>query len=170
MPISSLRYRFRQPLNVPAAAAFTWCTDFGPGDGRFFSVRTERTVRRLTDDTMILTDTTYPEGGRRRISRLVRIDAGQLAWTNTHLDGPFQNSQYWYRIVRTGPRTCYLDFRGFRLISTPRPISEAERSQRAEEERRGDAGMWRKHIAPALERDLGSRPARRRRARRRSSR
>lgn len=159
MAVSALRYHFRQPLRASAADAFAWCTDFGPADGPLFSHRTERAVARLADDTFVLTDTTYPDGQRRRISRLVRVHPGELAWTNTHLDGPFRYSQYWYRIVRDGPRRCHLDFYGSRIVTTPRALSAADRARRAEEERRNDAREWRRYLAPALERDVGVRPA-----------
>jgi hypothetical protein len=167
MPVVSLQYDFRQPLRVPARAAFAWCTDFGPADGPLFSRRTERTVRRMTDDSLVLTDTTYPEGRPRRIRRLVRIDPPHMAWTNTHLDGPFRHSQFWYRIVPDSAGRSHLEFHGLALVASERPLSAAEQARRAEANRRHDAGEWRRRLAPALERDVargrkrprGSRPA-----------
>jgi hypothetical protein len=157
MPIVSLQYRFRQPLAAPAQAAYAWCTDFGPGDGKLFPQRTRRAVRRISDDALVLTDTTYPDGRLRRIQRLVRLNPTELAWTNTHLSGPFRHSQYWYRIVPDGPRHCHLEFQGLRLETTPTAVSEEERAQRVKEHRGADSTLWRRQLAPALERDLGSR-------------
>ena len=154
MALVSLRYQFRQPFHVPASAAFAWCTDFGPADGPLFSARTVRSIRRLGEDALVMTDTTYPEGRPRKIRRLVRINPSEMAWTNTHLDGPFRHSQYWYRIVSDGPRSSHLEFRGLRLVTTNRRLSASETARRAKEQKVHDAGEWRRRLAPALERDL----------------
>ncbi len=161
MPQSSLRYAFRVPFRVPAAAAFAWCTDFAPSDGALYARRTVRRVQRLGDDTVLLTDTTYPDGRRRTIRRLVRIDPIHREWTNTHLDGPFRHSQYWYKVVPDGPRRSHLEFRGFRLVTTARPLSAAAVRAAAEAERRGDAATWRTRLVPALERDVAGAAGRR---------
>ena len=160
MPTVALRYRFRQPLDAPAEAAFAWCTDFGPSDGPLFAQRTERSVRRLADGALVLTDITYPNGRRRRIRRLVRIDPARRSWTNTHLDGPFRHSQFWYRIVPNGPRRSRLEFVGLALESVPRRLSGAQVAALAAERGRADSGAWRRYLAPALARDLAARSPR----------
>lgn len=165
MPLASFRYRFRQPLAASADRAYTWCTDFGPEDGALFFERTRRSVRWLGEDALVMTDTTYPEGRRRRIRRLVRLYPEERAWTNTHLDGPFRGSQYWYRVVADGRRRSHLEFRGLRLEASGRALPRAEQARRADECRRQDHGEWRRRLAPALARDLGGRatpPGRRR--------
>ena len=154
MPVISLRYRFRQPFRAPAAAAYAWCTDFGPDDGPLFAERTERSVRRWSEDALVMTDTTYPKGRPVRIRRLVRLYPEERAWTNTHLDGPYEGSQYWYRIVADGARRSHLEFRGLRLESHAGPLSTAARIRRAEQCRRDDAGAWRRRLAPVLEHDV----------------
>lgn len=161
MPVESLRYRFRQRFRAPAGAAFAWCVDFQPSDGRLMRPNSRRAVRWLAPDTAVLTDTTYPEGRRRRIRRLVRIDFDHLAWTNTHLDGPFRHSQFWYRVVADGPRRSHLEFEGLKLETVRRRSSRANVARRAEAERRGDAGTWKRSIAPALDTDLAPRGRRR---------
>lgn len=160
MPVCSLRYQFRQPLQAPAKAAYDWCTDFGPSDGKFFVPAHRRSVRWLTEDSLVLTDTTYPSRRALRIRRLVRLNPSQLAWTNTHLDGPYQHSQYWYRIVADGPRRSHLEFIGLRLETSRRPLSASAVARKTEEERLDDATMWQRRIAPALARDLGPLAAR----------
>lgn len=160
MATISVRYGFRQRLRVPARAAYRWCTDFGPDDGPLFSHPTQRTVERIAEDAVILTDTTRPDGRRRRIRRLVRMNPALMAWTNTHLDGPYRHSQFWYRIVPDGPRRCHLEFEGLKLESEPTPLSASEAARRARANRASDAGEWRRFLAPALESDL--RPPRRR--------
>jgi hypothetical protein len=158
MPVVSLRYHFRQPLRVPAASAFRWCTDFGPSDGELFSHRTRRRITRIAPDTLVMTDTTFPEGRVRTIRRLVRIFPEERAWTNTHLDGPFRHSQFWYRIVPAGRARSYLDFHGLKVETVPRPLSAEELRRRAAENGRSDAAEWRGYLAPALERELGALP------------
>jgi hypothetical protein len=160
VPILALRYRFRQPLRAPARAAYDWCTDFGPADGRLFSERTVRSVRRLSEDALVMTDTTFPRGRPLRIHRLVRLNPTVMAWTNTHLDGPYRHSQYWYRIISDGPGASHLEFIGLRLETCPRLPSDAEATRRAEECRRHDSAEWRHHLAPALARDLNPRVSR----------
>jgi hypothetical protein len=160
MPTYTLEYKFRQRLDAPAKAAYAWCTDFQPSDGKLFPVKWERAVRPLSRGALILTDTTYPEGRRRRIHRLVRMNSKEMAWTNTHLDGPFQHSQYWYRIVPEGSRRCHLEFTGSRLITSRKSLSQSEIARLAAEERREDSGFWRRGMAPALKKDLGRRSRR----------
>jgi hypothetical protein len=157
MPVYSLQYSFRQRLDAPAKVAYTWCTDFEPDDGKLFPMKWERSVRRLSEDALVLTDTTYPAGRVRRIHRLVRLNPSELAWTNTHLDGPFRHSQYWYRIEPDSPRTCHLEFRGLRLVTSRRRLSVSEIARMADEERRSDSSLWRSRMAPTLKRDLARR-------------
>ena len=164
MTIESLRYRFRQPLGVPARAAFDWCTDFRAEDATLFGDRRRRTLRRVAPDALVMTDTTYPEGRPVRIRRLVRLEPETLSWTNTHLDGPYRHSQFWYRIVPDGPRRCHLDFSGLMLTTRARRLSDGERAKLAGSYRRSDASVWRRRLGPALEAELrGGRGSRRRR-------
>lgn len=155
MPTYTLEYKFRQRLNAPAKAAYAWCTDFEPSDSKLFPVKWERSVRPLSARALILTDTTYPGDRRRRIRRLVCLNPSDMAWTSTHLDGPFRHSQYWYRIVPDGSRRCHLEFYGARLLTSRTPLSPSAVARLAAEERRGDSGLWRRRMAPALKRDLG---------------
>lgn len=103
-----------------------------------------------------MTDLTRPGGRTRRIRRLVRINPSEMAWTNTHLDGPYRHSQYWYRVVPDGPRASHLEFRGLRVERTRRRLPPKALARMAEECRREDSGDWRRRFAPALARDLAS--------------
>ena len=154
MTTVSLRYRFRQPLRAPAREAYTWCTDFGPADAELFADRRTRSVRRIAPDALIMTDVTYPAGRRVRIRRLVRLFPEERAWTNTHLDGPFRNSQFWYRIVPDGPKRSHLEFHGLKLESHAHALVPSEVVRRSEASRRSDAATWHRKLAPALARDL----------------
>jgi hypothetical protein len=131
-----------------------WCTDFQASDASLFEQKWRREVRRLSEDAIVLTETTWPNGRTRVIRRLVRLSPRDLAWTNTHLSGPFRHSQYWYRIVPDGPRRSHLEFTGMRLVRTPRALSVAGKARLAEQERRDDSRLWRERITPALEREL----------------
>ncbi len=155
MPVVSLRFQFRQPFQVPAPAAYAWCTDFGPGDGALFPGDHRRSVRQVGPDTILLTDTTFPGGKPLRIHRLVRLDPDQKAWTSTHLDGPYRHSQYWYRVVPDGPRASHLEYTGLRVLTVPSTPTARGLERLRQMELRDDSGEWRERIAPALERDLG---------------
>lgn len=157
MPVISLEYSFRVHFRIPASAAFGWCTDFGPEDGPLFAERTRRSIRRLNEDSLIMTDTTYPNGRPRRVRRLVRLFPSEWEWTSTHLDGPHQYSQFWYRIVSDGPRRSHLEFRGLHLESLPRRPSASEVARLALAHRNADSGEWISRLAPALERDVRAR-------------
>ena len=152
--IASLRYEFAQPFRVGAQAAFEWCTDFRPSDGQLLEKNSRRSVRRLSEDTFILTDTTFPKGRPLRIRRLVRLDRPRLAWTNTDLDGPFRHSQYWYQILSDGPGRSHLVFTGHHLLRGPTPLTSSEIRRFTRRELNHDLRLWRDSIGPALNREL----------------
>jgi hypothetical protein len=156
MVVVSLRYGFQQRFNVPARAAYEWCTDFGPADGSLFSQKTKRTVQRLTGDTLILADAKSTKGSRQVIHRLVRLDPPSMAWTNTHLDGPHRHSQFWYRIVADGPRTSHLEFEGLHLARARGTLSRNEIARRARLLQQHDSAEWKNFLGPALESDLAA--------------
>lgn len=151
MVIVSLRYRFRQPIRAPARAAYAWCIDFRPSDAALYGDGRSRSVRRLAPDTLIMTDTSRAKGRRVRISRLVRLNPERLAWTNTHLNGPYRHSQFWYRIVPDGSSRSHLEFLGLKLETHRHALSSAEIAQLAEANRLSDSATWRRRLAPALE-------------------
>ena len=150
----SLRYRFRQPLRASARDAYAWCTDFGPSDAEIFADGRTRSVRRIAPGALLMTDVTRPAGRRVRIQRLLRLFPEERAWTNTHLSGPFENSQFWYRIVPDGPRRSHLEYRGLKLETHARAPTPSEIARLTRENRRSDAATWRRKLAPALARDL----------------
>ncbi len=154
MPTVSLQYEFRQPFRASAGDAFAWCTDYRPSDAALFPKKWERSVRWITPDALVLTDVTFPSGRRRVIQRLVRIDAAQRTWTNTHLTGPFRHSQYWYRVVPDGGKRSHLHFTGSRLLTVRRKLPASAVASLTRAERAEDATLWRRYLAPALERDV----------------
>ncbi|MCI4322853.1 MAG: hypothetical protein L3K03_02345 [Thermoplasmata archaeon] len=153
MPVHSIRYRFRQPFRAPASAAFAWCVDFRPSDAALLPHWESRSVEWISDDALILTDTSARRGKSTRIRRLVRIDPSEMSWTNTHLDGPRRHSQFWYRVVRDGPNHSHLEFEGLELVTAARALTPKQITTLAASHRTEDAGMWRREFAPVLEAD-----------------
>ena len=115
----SIRYGFSQPFNLPAETAYQWCTDFAPDDWGRMGKEGTRKIKRINEDTLILTDTVIVgEGkGRRPVTkqRLVRLNRDRMAWTNTHLTGPNKHSQFWYHIVAEAEDRSRLDFTGLQI-------------------------------------------------------
>jgi hypothetical protein len=154
MPLIALRYGFRQPFHATAEEAFAWCTDFRPSDGALFEDGRTRRVRRVADDTVLMTDIPVRGSGDPRITRLVRIFPDERAWTNTHLSGPFRYSQFWYRIERDGARRSHLEFRGLKLERRSKPTAPGVVARLARAEGRSDAMTWRTQLGPALDADV----------------
>ena len=148
----SIHYGFSQRFDVPARAAFEWCVDYRPDDWGRMGKKGTRKIRRINEDTLILTDT-YP-GGEAPVTkrRLVRLNPERLAWTNTHIGGPNRHSQFWYQIVEEGKGRSRLDFTGLQVNYGKRP-SDAKIAELAKELRADDSGMW-VLLAKEMRRDL----------------
>ncbi len=135
----SVRYRFSQPFNVSAQAAYEWCTDFRADDlARMGQVGT-RKIRRINDDTLILTDVI--KGKRERKQRLVRLNPDRMSWTNTHLNGSNKLSQFWYQVVPDGAQSSHLEFTGLR-VNYGKPPEHAKIEEMADELAVEDSGDW----------------------------
>ena len=83
MVVVSTRYEFSQPFNVPAAQAFRWCTDYDSEDHALMGNKGVRKVTRISDDTVILEDTLYPEGRPVTKKKLIKIDSERMTSTST---------------------------------------------------------------------------------------
>ena len=120
----SVRYKFSQHFAFPAETAYSWCTDYEPDDPARMGENGTRRIKRVNDDTLILTDTTLRETGPVTRQRLVRLHPERLAWTSTHLTGPNKHSQFWYQIVKEGANKSRLDFTGLHVNygRSPRPV------------------------------------------------
>jgi hypothetical protein len=147
-----IRYQFSQSFEVPAKAAYLWCTDYRPDDWRRMGKNGTRRITHLNEDTLILTDTVIEESGAVTKKRLVRLNADRLAWTNTHLGGPNKHSQFWYQIVAVGKDRSRLDFTGLQVNYGKRPPA-SRITKMAEELRRDDSGMW-TLLAKEMSKDL----------------
>src|SRR3989454_11363528 len=116
MGASSIRYGFSQHFKVPAIDAYRWCTDYEPADLALMGENGKRSVKRISEDAIILTDTMRGQDGRRTIKRkIVRLYPERLSWTSTHLTGPITHSQFLYEILSDGKNSSHLDFTGLQI-------------------------------------------------------
>jgi hypothetical protein len=107
MPIP-IYYHFRQRFNVSARKAYEWCTDYAPGDHALMGEKdTSRQIERLTERTVILTDT-LSAGTRNQTEkqRLVQLYPETLFWTSAHINGPAKHSQFIYQITVESDLPC----------------------------------------------------------------
>jgi hypothetical protein len=117
MPFHSVRYRFCQSFKVSAREAYDWCTDYSPRDMALMQEENAtREVKRVSEETIILTDTYHSEGGESTTKqKLVCLYPDRLTWTSTHVTGPNRCSQFLYEITPETDRTCRLKFTGLFL-------------------------------------------------------
>jgi hypothetical protein len=151
--VYSARYSFRQRFVVPAREAFKWSTDYQSGDFALMGVSGKRRIRRINEDTVLLTETTRSSGKKIVKTKLVRINEADLSWVNTHIAGPHRHSQFIYRIIPQG-RTSSLHFRGLLLCYSDNPISSERLRKIALNERRDDSQVWR-NLAKAMAKEIG---------------
>jgi hypothetical protein len=151
--IYPVRYRFIQLFSVPAVTAFGWCVDYEPHDLGLMRLKGERRIRRITEDAIILHETTYSKGRAVRKTKLVRLDPAHLTWSNTHVAGPYRHSQFLYRILPAGRNSSKLDFTGLLLIRSRTKLTPKKLKQIADDERKQDSRSW-KNLAKAMSRDL----------------
>jgi len=148
----TVHYAFSQAFNFPAKTAYDWCVDYKPDDWARMGLKGTRKVKRINEDTLILTDTVMGESGSVTKQRLVRLNPDRLAWTNTHLTGPNRHSQFWYQIVVEGRAKSRLDFIGLQVNYEKRP-SPARLAEMAEELATEDSGHW-QLLAKEMRKDL----------------
>jgi len=146
----SVHYTFSQHFDFPARRAYEWCTDYDPNDWALMGVKGRRSIRRLNEDTIILTDT-HSKGKSKTVrNRLVRLYPEILSWTNTRISTEGRHSQFLYQI--------FAEHGGSRLVFTGNQIfaGQATRSRRAalaKQLAKEDAALW-KNLAKAMAKDL----------------
>jgi len=155
----SVCYRFSQRFDFPARVAYNWCTDYDAGDLRLAGEKGKRSIRRLNEDTIILTDTYFTRKGKAVKKRLVKLYPKQLSWTNTRISTEARHSQFLYQISpeHGGSR---LVFTGSQMVAGKGTASRrvALRRKIAGE----DSAMWRV-LAKAMAKDLATEHGQRRR-------
>lgn len=152
----SVHYKFSIHFKFPAQEVYRWCTDFQGGDITLMNEKGRRHVRRINEDTLILTDTVIGEGGETTKKRLVRLYPELLFWTNTRLSADGRHSQFLYQIVPEGEGCSRLEFTGSQVYYSGEKPSAERIASMAEELSKEDSRAW-KALAKAMEKDLKQR-------------
>jgi len=154
--VYSVKYAFNQLLAAPAADAFDWCTDYQPYDFDLMKEKGKRTIRKITEDMIILRETMAKKNQTVTKTKLVRLDRAGLSWTNTHIFGPNQHSQFLYKIVPEGRSRSRLYFKGLLICYSSKPLSRRQLLKIGRTERRLDATVWH-HLAAELRKEAAGR-------------
>ena len=156
MPMKSysVHFRFGQHFDFPAEEAYEWCTDFDSGDIRLAGDRGSRAVRRINEDTLVLTDTYFTDKGKVARKKLVRLYPESHSWTNTRISAEGRFSQFLYQIIPEAEGSR-LEFRGSQVIPGRKPPAPKLASL-ARKYVKEDTQSWR-NLAKAMEEDLGGR-------------
>ena len=112
-----------------------------------------RKVKKITHDTVLLTDTSYPGGKTLKKNKLIRLDPERLTYYNIHLDGPTKDSLYFYQIVPDGDGESKLIYTGYE-VTYPKT---APTKKQVEEATKAETLSWRTewgNLAKAMEKDL----------------
>jgi hypothetical protein len=150
-----VRYHFSQRFRVPVKKAFAWTIDFRPDDIARMGEKGNRKIEPISEGTFLLTDTTYANGRPVAKPKLINVYPDLLMYLNTHVGGPFRNSQFVYQFTPVGKGMSQLDFAGHLVLYTRKPLGKRALAKIAESERRVDSEAW-KHLARAMEQDLAS--------------
>lgn len=153
MAVVTIRYEFSQRFRVPAAQAFKWLTDYTPRDHALMGHKGARKVTRISDDTIVLDDTIYPDGKAVRKKKLIRTDHRRLAYYNVHLTGPTKNSLYTYKIVHEGEGESRLDYTGYEVFYPRKAPTEMQLAALAADEEVSWTREW-GLLAEAMEKEL----------------
>jgi hypothetical protein len=157
---TEVEYVFEQRFRVPARFAYEWSTDYTPEDLQISGQSGTRRIERLSEKAVILTDTRPGDDGKAVAkSRLVHLYPETLSWTNTHVSGPRQHSQFLYTVRPDGPDASILRFQGRELVPMAPKGSPAFVQERAATLSRDDSALW-KVLAGAMEKDYAARPRR----------
>jgi hypothetical protein len=152
----SVKYGFNQSLALPAKEAFDWCTDYQPYDLAMMKERGRRFIRKISTDTILLTESMPKKNRTIRKTKLVRLNRPELSWTNTHMSGPNRYSQFLYKIIPEGKTSSRLFFRGLYVCYSGKPIPRKQLERIGREERRADSTAWR-HLAAAMRKENAGR-------------
>lgn len=153
MVVVSTPYEFTQHFAVSAAEAFAWCTDYDPKDFNLMGNKGYRKATWVTDDTVLLEDTTYHDGKAATKKKVVKIDRERMTYFNFHLTGANKNSLYFYRIIPEGESKSRLEYTGYELTY---PKKAPTKRQEAATAKADDAARIREWglLAKAMEKEL----------------
>ena len=153
----SVRYQFQQHFQIPALKAYQWCTDYQPVDPALMHDNAERSVRRLSESTIIIIDQYHSANRNTTKLKLVNLYPSNLAWTSTHFTGPNKYSQFLYRIVPENEEESHLEFAGLHVERRSQDSSESTTSIKLSKKlMEEDSAAW-KLLAKEMERELKKR-------------
>ena len=150
---NSVSYKFSQGFRVPARQAYKWCTNYEPTDLSLMNEEGQRRIRKVTEDTVILTEKSNQKGKMVKKVKLVKLNPVNMSWYNIHIVGPNKNSAFVYQIVPEGKTRSKLTFTGFLVVYSKASFSPKLIKQIANNEKRGDSNAW-KLLARAMEKDI----------------
>jgi hypothetical protein len=113
----------------------------------------QRQIRRITESTLIVTDTFQTAVGAVEKQKLVELYPDRHAWNATHLTGPNKYSQFQYQIENTDTNRSCLIFTGLFLDYEKENLSVDEVATLADQLCREDAETWHR-LAQAMAKDL----------------
>ena len=151
----SVHYSFSQRFEFPARDAYNWSMDYRADDIERLGKKGTRRVRRVNDDTLVLTDIYFSEkGGRESKRRLIRMYPELLTMVNTRLSADGLHSQFIYRFMDEADGGSRLDFTGAQVFYGERP-SAPRIASLARELMKEDSAIW-VRLARAMKKDLSS--------------
>ena len=153
MLATSAPYKFSQRFRVPARQAYEWCTDYRPDDLALMNENGTRGIQRLTQDTLILTETVKMDRRKVKKVKLIKLNPEELAWYNLQLVGPNKHSAFLYKIHPEGRNASRLNFTGLLVVYSGRKIPRSRIRKIANVERGYDAQAW-ILLAKEMEKDL----------------
>ena len=148
-----VNYKFSQRFRVPAKQAYKWCTNYQPTDLALMNEEGQRKIRKVTEDTVILTETLNQNGKRIRKIKLVKLNPRNMSWYNIQILGPNKNSVFIYQIVPEGKTRSKLAYTGFLVVYSKVGFTPKRIKHIAIHEKRVDANAW-KLLARAMEKDI----------------
>ena len=148
----SVHYGFSQHFDFSPQEAFRWCTDYSPKDLELMGEKGRRKVKRLNDDTLVLSDKYRTKEGKVVKKRLIRIYPERLSWTNTRISKDGRHSQFLYQIVAEEGGGSRLDFVGSQIFQGKSP-GKARLDVMARQLSSEDSVSWRR-LAKAMAEDL----------------
>ena len=150
--VYSIKYSFNQLLALPLERAFLWCTDYQPQDFTLMKEAGSRRTSKLTDDVLVLRETTLKNGHRIRKTKLVRLNKPEFSWTNTHIGGPNRHSQFLYKLMPAGRARSRLYFTGLLVLYSDKSLGPKQLRRIAREERNADSKAW-QNLAAAIRKE-----------------
>lgn len=152
MPATCATYKFSQRFSVSAKKAYEWCTRYEPNDLLLMNEKGQRKIQKITDDTVILRETTNYKRKKIRKTKLVKLNPSSLSWYNIQISGPNRYSAFLYEIVPVDSGRSKLNFTGLLVVYSNAKLSSQRINQVAYSERRYDSNVWRL-LAGAMARD-----------------